>query len=91
MRLEEPNVLERLFEHGGEVYGHILQVQYFSVHATNWYTPISVILQEIFLNLDGATLRAVRSVSRSMQMFVDKRIWGSSRARGVLYKRLMDG
>ena len=26
MRLEEPNVLERLFEHGGEVYGHILQV-----------------------------------------------------------------
>ena len=32
MRLEEqPNVLERLFEHGGEVYGHILQVQYFLV------------------------------------------------------------
>ena len=26
MRLVEPNVLERLFEHGGEVYGHILQV-----------------------------------------------------------------
>ena len=47
--------------------------------------------QEIFLNLDGATLRLLRSVSRSMQIFVDKRIWGNSRARGVLYKRLMDG
>ena len=31
MRLEEPNVLERLFEHGGEVYGHILQVLCLSV------------------------------------------------------------
>ena len=92
MRLEEPNVLERLFEHGGEVYGHILQVIRECEGAfQSFSSKFKCRLQQIFLNVDGATLRTLRSVSRSMQMFVDKRIWGNSRASGVLYKRLMDG
>ncbi len=47
--------------------------------------------QEVFLCLDGATLRSLRLVSKSVKAFVDNRIWGNTRTRRILHKRLMDG